>query len=329
MSDGTAGLDISDAGGAQARARLREAAESTGAEAALTALRWALEWSRAALAAEQPPSALVAMALDDALQVARGFAGQVAEGLPALPAAAPVRDDIAAGTDRLGRLARQVAEARRAAEQAQRLVADQEAQAEELRALNEVVDQVRRREGLFAALDELRAFEQALRDRSEALASHTDSLDTDITRVAETFHPLAEQALAALAPDARAAAVRAVAAEGRLREQQAELEDLRTRVEQAGHAVEALRTEHDQTVAALRLYHEADEKLLVALTKPSAGVDGGATGRTAVIATQAALNDIAARLTTVDAALGEYLTAARAEYREQHVAVARGGRRMD
>lgn len=259
--------------------------------------------------------------VSDALEHLRGLR----EAIPALVAAADPGDTIAADikirADELSALADQVAAARReldlfkAREQAtnERLA--------ELTGLQENVAELRRRERLAAALQELSGQRQVIEQRLIVLRRLTQDQENTIGAGAGEVITLAEDRRALLAAGVRDALARAgettellAAEEERLRTEEGRLAEVRQHLEAAQQRQADLAAERDGQLEQLAAHARADAALAAALS--SAAPDGDP-----VVRLRAALDGIVSQLDSLDSALRDRVLAGQDDYDRAHAPV--------
>jgi hypothetical protein len=259
--------------------------------------------------------------VSDALEQLRGLRATI----PALLAAADPGDTIAADiktrADELSALADQVAATRReldlfkAREQAtgERLA--------ELSDLRENVSELRRRERLAAALQELSGQRQVIEQRLILLRRLTEDQENTIGAGAGAVVTLAEDRRALLAAGVRDTLARAeettellAAEEERLRAGERRLADVRQRLGAAQQRQADLAAERDSQLEQLAAHARADAALAAALSL--ADPDGDP-----VVRLRATLDDIVSQLDNLDSALRDRVLVGQADYQLEHAPV--------
>lgn len=295
------------------RARLAAAAADPAPGAAFDALRWALEWSVAALrelrTADDEATMAAVIALDDALT---GSAGLVAE-IPALAdrgrTGQPVADHLRDLGDRLSAAADAVRATRLTLAElrtAERALHEQLAEHDELR---RQVTELRRLARLATALEALSAQRALIDERVARLADQADGTEAGLAGAATRLRRLTDDQLGVLREPTRRALDEAAAAQTELAAEEQRATAARTALAEAAGRAEQLRAEREDRLTALTEHARADRAIADALGA------GGASGLDRV---RAALDQVRDRLHEVDTALGRALAESQTRHAAEH-----------
>lgn len=244
-------------------------------------------------------------ALDDALEESRPLAGL----LPGLLAAAAPGDRVAGDAEDLVRqfaeLTVRVAEERAALEE---LRASEEALRNRLaehESLRRQVDELRHQEQLVLALDALQEQQEVIADRLAALRGRDTGVEEALRTGGDDLVRLSEDQLAVLAPRTRQILERAAAAQGELAA--AEREHSEGAAELAAYETRwaQIQEAHGAQLASLRRYAAADRDLAHALGEPQGAPGGTATPQQhlSLADVEAATVDMERRLRAADEVL--------------------------
>lgn len=261
--------------------------------------------------------------LDDAMDQLRAMQTAIPALLAAARPGAAVAADMTARAAELAALADQVSAARRELDVRRTREQETLARLADLTALREQVDELRRRERLADALQELNEQRQVIEQRLTLLRQLTEHQETTIGASAGEVVRLAEERRQLLAPivrDALAQAGETLRAleeeEARTRAEQARLTAAEEHLAAARQRTAQLTAEHEGRLAQLAVHAQVDSSLAAALPP------GGNTGTQDTVGQLRGLLDgIVTQLGDVDGALTDALASAQADHDREHAAL--------
>lgn len=266
--------------------------------------------------------------LDDAMDQLRGMYAAVPGLLAAARPGPTMAADIKARTDELAALTERVSAVRHDLELLQAREQATLARLAELTELREQVDELRRRERLADALQELNGQRQVIEQRLTLLRQMTEHQEATIGASAGEVLTLAQDLRALLAPDVRDALARAdetlqalAEEEERARAEHERLTAARERLASARQRTAQLAAEREGTLAQLAAHAQADSALAAALSAAGNAADAGDP----VGQLHAALDGIAAQLGEIDGVLTEALASTQAAYDREHAVLGWAG----
>jgi len=256
--------------------------------------------------------------LDDALQQLHGLQTAVPALLAAAEPGPKVDAEIKARADELAELAERVSATRREVERARDREQEVSLRLGELNALREQVNELRRRERLAAALQELNGQRQVIEQRLTLLRRLTEDQENALAASAGEVITLADERRALLAAHVRDRLTRAGQAlqslgqeEERAQAEQERLTDAEQRLAAAKQRHTELAAEREERLAQIAAHARADSALAAALSPASPASDP-------VGKLRAMLDGVVTQLDQVDATLQDTLITGQKEYDRQH-----------
>lgn len=260
------------------------------------------------------------MFLDDALAQVRGLHTAVPALLAAARPGSAVEADIQARASELAELADQVHAARSDLERAEAGEETRRGRLAELATLRQQIDELRRRERLAQALQELNEQRQVIEERVALLRRLTEQPENAIAASAGDLVRLAGERQALLDPAVRDTLIQAEEAvktlareEERARAEQQRLDTTQQRLAEAGRRRAELQATREEQLAQLAAHARAEGALAAALSR-----NGGAAAGDPVGQLNAVLDGVATQLDEVDGILRERLVSDQAGYDREH-----------
>lgn len=262
------------------------------------------------------------MLLDDALAQVRGLHTAVPALLAAARPGPAVEADIQARTSELAVLADQVHAARSDLERAEEGEETRRSRLAELATLRHQVNELRRRERLAQALQELNEQRQVIEERVALLRQLTEQPENALAVSAGELVRLAGERRALLVPAVRDTLTQAEEAvqtlareEERARAEQQRLDSTQQRLAQAERRRAELQATREGQLAQLAAHARAESALAAALSR-----NGGAAAQAGdpVGQLNAVLDGVATQLDEVDGILRERLVGDQAGYEREH-----------
>lgn len=258
--------------------------------------------------------------LDEAMEQLRGLLTAVPALLIAADPGAEVTKDIEARADELAALAEQVRATREQLDSFQAREREIRTRLAELSTLRDQVDELRRRERLAGALQELNEQREVIEERLVLLRQLTGHPENAVAAGAEELIRLADARLALLAPDIRDVLAQAdetlrslAAEEQRAAAEQSRLSDAQERLAVAQQRQAQLVTERDSRLAQLAAHARTDSALVTALS-----ADGPVATSDPVERLRTVLDGITVQLDQVDGILRDTITSNQAGYDRVH-----------
>ncbi|GHJ47142.1 hypothetical protein Cs7R123_44840 [Catellatospora sp. TT07R-123] len=299
----------------EAKTRVYQALSSDGPAGALEALRWSIEWAAQTVNAPGATAPIdVVIGLDDALTASARLLGEV----PALVAAAQPGPDVEAYLDqqatRLRQAQEQVAKARTTLDELRANEDQLQQRAAQHEQLRQEINDLRRLERLVAALEDLRAHRDLIRDRVARLRDDVGGIEPELADGGRELLRLSRDRSAALAEPVRAVMAELDVVHGDLLAQESELHTTHDTLARMRDRQQLLTVERAERLVALHAHEQADRRILAALAaEPGAGQAGDG-----LAAVRAVLDQAAAQLEHADRALRDALDQRSAEYTQEH-----------